>query len=417
MTGTFPYVVALAAAARQVGRSTLAANLAVYLKGLNEDLPVAVLSFDTGFDPAEKFSLPGNPAPDCGQFLPGEGLESRFCLGQFGVDYLESGILPDLTPAEFRQLIRNSRYPGILIIDAGPPGKNSSTVALQTADLVLAPLRNAAGLSALADIRREMKAGGGDDRMLWLIPAMIDDPQDQARQLKLLRFAARERDCQVLDAEFVVEEDLPELTRGCAGSVLTRMPGSSAHHLIYKLAKLVLDKYRSGIDSDCHLRRLQMDSALPPRFRRVDVICPLCDELACFSVAHYCEALPQRQRWLVHEDCFTRLLDGRKLKPFWLKGQTAVLRTGVESTNLIPQLRLVLPDSEGEYFESELFQPVVGSGWQALVKRATGKTLAEQFPAAIMIYPAVSGRKVLTESWYRSCVALRKRLREGLASE
>lgn len=412
-----PYVVVLAAAADRVGRSTLAGNLAVYLKGLVEDLPVAVISFDSGYDPAQTFALSGNPAASLNSLFSGRGLEDQLTLGQFGVEYLAAGTLPQTTALQLRHLLRESHYPGVLIIDAGSLAEEPSALALQVADLVLAPVRDAAGLAALAVIRRGLRAGGGNDQMLWLVPSMVEDPQEQAYPLELLRFAATERGCQVLDGEFVRDARLPQATKGVGGSVLTRMPGSQAHQLLHRLASLVLQKFKLGTDTSCQLKRLQMDGALPPRSRWVEVVCPLCHEIACFSVTHYCESLPQRQRWLVHADCLSGLMAERKLQPFWQVDQAAVLRTGVESGGLLPQLRLLLADETGGLLESELFQPEFDSGWQALVQHATGRTLAEQFPALVFIYPARAGKAVLDVGWHRDCVRLRKSLRSGLAPE
>ncbi len=417
MRQTSPYVIVLAAAASRVGRSTLAGNLAVYLKGLAEDLPVAVISFDPGYDPSQTFALPGNPATSLDDLSAGLGLETQLTLGQFGVEYMAAGLLPPITAPQLRRLLRESNFPGILIIDAGQLNEAPAAVALQAADLVLAPVRDAAGLAALSGIRRELRVGGGNDQMLWLIPSMVSDPQEQSRQLELLRFAAHERSCQVLDAEFVVDEQLPLLTRGSGGSVLTRMPDSQAHQLLHRLAQLALQQFEVGVNRACQLQRLKLDGALPQRFRRVELVCPLCNELACFSSAHYCESLPQRRRWLVHADCMTGLMAGRKLQPFWKTDQSAVLRMGVESSGLLPQVRLLVADNDGKLVESEFFQPAPDSGWQTLVRQATGRTLAEQLPALIILYPAQAGKAVLGESWYRNCVSLRKVLRDGLVAE
>ncbi len=417
MRGSSPYVIVLAAAASRVGRSTLASNLAVYLKGLGEDLPVAVISFDPGHDPAQTFALPGNPAPRLNSLSISLGLESQLTLGQFGVEYMAGGISPQISALQLRNLLRETNFPGILIIDAGQLKERRAALALQVAELVLTPIRDAAGLGPLAGIRRELKAGGGNDRMLWLIPAMVEDLQQQARQLEFLRFAASERGCQVLGAEFLVDAQLPQLTRGTGGSVLTRMPDSQAHQLMNCLARLALQQFETGADTAVHLQRLQLDDALPLRSRRVDLVCPLCGELACFASVHYCESLPHRRRWLVHADCLANLVAERRLQPFWSANQSAVLRTGVESGGLLPQLRLLLADDNAGLLESELFLPEHEGGWQALVRHATGLTLAEQLPALLFIFPAQPGRSVLSSDWYRRCSRLRKKLRDGLAAE
>ncbi|MBE9486875.1 MAG: ParA family protein, partial [Chloroflexi bacterium] len=52
-----PYVVVVTAPSSGVGKSTLAGNLVVYLKALNEELPVAYASFDAQANVGEMFAL------------------------------------------------------------------------------------------------------------------------------------------------------------------------------------------------------------------------------------------------------------------------------------------------------------------------------------------------------------------------
>ena len=44
-----PFVVTVASEKGGVGKTTIATNLAVYLKALHEDLPVTIASFDNHF--------------------------------------------------------------------------------------------------------------------------------------------------------------------------------------------------------------------------------------------------------------------------------------------------------------------------------------------------------------------------------
>jgi len=418
MTGA-PFVVVLAAATVGAGQSTLAENLAVYLKGLAEDLPVALISFDPGQDPAQTFEIAGQQAVEVSKLFAGDGLEARLTLGQFGVEYLVAGVLPDIKPCELRRLLLATRLPGILIIDAGPLMDPAASAALQAADLVLAPVRNAAGLAPLARIRSELKAGGGNDQMFCLIPALIDDCRAQQRQLDLLRFAAAERGCQVLDDEFVRDDRLPQATAGAGGSILTRMPDSPAHRMMKVLAGYTLRKFTLGPDQMCRQERLRIDAVLPRRAKRITLQCPLCQRLAWQDSAHYCESLPQRRRWLLHADCLNALLADRRLQPLWLlaERQSLVLRTGIEGTGLSPQLRLLLAGPSGALLEAEQFLPALESDWQVLVRHATGRTLAEQLPAVIMIYPAITGSQNLSTDWYAACSRLRGRLRAELGPD
>ncbi len=412
-----PFVIVLASAANRVGRSTLADNLPVYLKALVEDLPVAVLSLDSGYDPAKTFALPGTAGNRIDDLFAGQSLGEQLTCGQFGVEYLKAGCFPGGTATQLRSLLAESHYPGILILDAGSAEGVNFSVALHAADLLLVPIREVAGLSALSAIRREFKSGGGADKHLWLLPSMVEDTQKKVSEIELLHFAASERGYLTFEDEFVLDAHLPERTSGVGGSVLTRMPESPLHPLLHNLAKSVLIQFEIGPDVRCRLKRLQADGVLEPRAKRVDAVCPLCGKLACFSMAHYCESLPQRRRCLIHADCLNSLMLGLRSQPFWNARQVSVLRTGVETNINTSQLRLLLASKHGELIESELFQPAEDSGWLRLVRDLTGRSLLEQSPSLIFFYPAISGPDILGRRWYQECINLRKKLRLNFAAD
>ena len=70
-----PYIVTISSEKGGVGKTTLATNLAIYLKALHEELPVTLLSFDNHFSVDQMFSINRSrtkmmSAP----FLPGKTL-------------------------------------------------------------------------------------------------------------------------------------------------------------------------------------------------------------------------------------------------------------------------------------------------------------------------------------------------------
>ncbi len=52
-----PFVITIASEKGGVGKTTLATNLAVYLKALAEDLPVTIVSFDNHFSVDNMFAI------------------------------------------------------------------------------------------------------------------------------------------------------------------------------------------------------------------------------------------------------------------------------------------------------------------------------------------------------------------------
>ena len=86
---SYPYIVTISSEKGGVGKTTLATNLAVYLKALREELPVTILSFDNHFTIDRMFELKGQPLKGTvHDMLMGAGAAGIIHTGQYGVGYI-----------------------------------------------------------------------------------------------------------------------------------------------------------------------------------------------------------------------------------------------------------------------------------------------------------------------------------------
>lgn len=143
-------VIAVANPKGGVGKTTLVANLAVYLRALREELPVLVLGLD-GQDGLDRTLAiePALPAPlGILDALRSSDLSRAAQLGQFGVEYVPSPpsrealseVLRE-TPGLARLLASRDRE-GVVLIDTGSDLGAPTRAALAQADLVILPVRD-----------------------------------------------------------------------------------------------------------------------------------------------------------------------------------------------------------------------------------------------------------------------------------
>ena len=194
----YPYVVTVSSEKGGVGKTTLAVNLAIFLKALNEDLPVSILSFDNHFTIDKMFEIKGQSCKgDVADFLQGAPGADLLQTGQYGVNYIASSrslndvkhsLKGTLTLARF---LAASRIPGIVIIDTRPDLDILTQNALFAADRVIIPVKDLASLENCRNIFELFDKKGFDKKGLSLVPCLIDSRikfegpfQDQRSLLK-----------------------------------------------------------------------------------------------------------------------------------------------------------------------------------------------------------------------------------------
>jgi cellulose biosynthesis protein BcsQ len=141
-----------------VGKTTVATNLAIYLRALHEDLPILIFSLDDQGVIERMFGFEGEPIGE-GNVKHGwaeRSLERLVHMGQYGVHYVPSA--PDTSllkaraedPDTLRRILEHTEWPGLVIVDTKSDLEALTRNALHAADRVVLPVADWASLEEAA---------------------------------------------------------------------------------------------------------------------------------------------------------------------------------------------------------------------------------------------------------------------------
>jgi chromosome partitioning protein len=131
-----------------VGKTTLATNLAVYLRALREDLPILIASLDDQDTVDAMFRIESSEPSACDlrDAVRTGSLAGSIRLGQYGVHYVPSSAsISELkrtldSPLRIGEVLERSDWRGLVILDTKSDLEILTQGALAASDLILVPV-------------------------------------------------------------------------------------------------------------------------------------------------------------------------------------------------------------------------------------------------------------------------------------
>ncbi len=164
-----------------VGKTTVAANLAVYARALHEDAPVLLVGFDDQTTIDRMFALDEMPANDpMAAAFAQESFAPVTRLGQYGVEYVPSSRdigalkrqLQDSGQLQ-RTLLRSERS-GLIVIDTKSDFEGLTQAAVDAADLVIVVVKDHASLVEARRVFDHLERAGRSADVARVLLSLVD---------------------------------------------------------------------------------------------------------------------------------------------------------------------------------------------------------------------------------------------------
>ncbi|ALC17160.1 ParA family chromosome partitioning protein [Desulfuromonas soudanensis] len=326
-----PYVVTISSEKGGVGKTTLATNLAIYLKALNEELPVTLLSFDNHFTVDRMFRIGRTQGRgDVADLMNGRAAEEIIEIGQYGVQFIPSS----KNLHQIRDRIKNSdvlarvlaasALEGIVIIDTRPDLDVYTQNALFAADRVIVPVKDAPSLENCRNLYDFFDSQQLSRRPLRILPCLVDTRirfdgpfKDTYQLLKGYAINRGYRCMEGFVAKSPKVESLSTNPEGKIYPVLTHGRGTDVHVQFTHLARQI---YLEVIkEPERRLGQVQREEeqavtcrsdAFVARRLRLESDCPLCgkqlvEAQGIINAGYYWETSDQALCGYLDDECFS----------------------------------------------------------------------------------------------------------------
>lgn len=164
-----------------VGKTTIAANLATYVRALRESEPVLVFGFDDQTMLDRIFELEaGRERPTIADGLAEGDLRRVIRFGQYGVEYVPtSRDVPALRKLldgsnGLRRILLASDRPGYVVIDTKSDFENLTRAAIEIADLTIVVVKDQTSLHEAHRIFEHLARSGGAPVRARVLLSLMD---------------------------------------------------------------------------------------------------------------------------------------------------------------------------------------------------------------------------------------------------